>query len=137
MGGTVWVLFLGPEVASNTCDRYPYQIQMFVPELIHAIVIIACHGPAVLRKTLHDLTSNLVGALHLARSEDHEAASALAVIQDELLTPDVLALFGLSHSAIPGGFEADVVQAMDHIASVSELVSLLNRLIEHAAMGQG
>jgi len=110
---------------------------MFVPELIHAIVLLACHGPILLRKTLHDLAVNMVGALHLARVEDPEAARALIRIQEELLAPDFMSLFGIQHSTWGDGLEMVTISAQDHIESVDELTGLFNRVIEHSAASAG
>ncbi|KAH7106685.1 hypothetical protein BKA62DRAFT_797839 [Auriculariales sp. MPI-PUGE-AT-0066] len=116
--------------------RFPYHIQMFVPELVHAIVVVSCHSSGLLRKTMHDLTANLVAALQLARADDFEAVSALSAIGEELLTPEVRELFGLRQSAVSDGPEVDIWTARDHVRSIHGLVPLLNRVIEHAATGQ-
>ncbi|KAH7101725.1 hypothetical protein BKA62DRAFT_794260 [Auriculariales sp. MPI-PUGE-AT-0066] len=116
--------------------RFPYHIQMFVPELVHAIVVVSCHSSGLLRKTMHDLTANLVAALQLARADDFEAVSALSAIGEELLTPEVRELFGLRQSAVSDGPEVDIWTAQDHVRSINGLVPLLNRVIEHAATGQ-
>ncbi|KZV82855.1 hypothetical protein EXIGLDRAFT_778147 [Exidia glandulosa HHB12029] len=116
--------------------RFPYQIQLFVPELVHAMTLIVCHGPIMLRTSLHSMACNMIQALYLARCDDPEASRTLTGLLDEFLTDEVTLLFGIQRPGPGEDFEPVRISSEAHIASVEGLTVLFQRVMIAAAASE-
>lgn len=132
---------VGLTLTCRSCEAdclpsFPYQIQLFVPELVHAMTLIVCHGPIMLRTSLHSMACNMIQALYLARSDDAEAARSLSDLLDEFLMDEVTILFGIRRPGPGEDYEPVRVCAAEHIASVEGLTSLFQRVMVAAAASE-
>ncbi|TFK62722.1 hypothetical protein BDN72DRAFT_964371 [Pluteus cervinus] len=68
--------------------------QLYVPEVIHLVNLVAGVGPPLVRKSVYGIVMNLLQSLYLSRTEDTPAAELLQLINDCML-PEITKLFGL------------------------------------------
>jgi neurofibromin 1 len=113
--------------------RFPFQIQLFVPEIIHSISLLAHQGPLALRTSLHHMTSSLIQSLYAARSDDAETCRQLRAMLEELMTAEVTALFGLAPSAAGFDYEAARITNDTAITAIEGVTRFFLRFIDIAA----
>ncbi|KAG7097519.1 hypothetical protein E1B28_004862 [Marasmius oreades] len=73
----------------------PVHNQLYVPEVIHIVTLVAGVGSTIVRKSVYGIIVNLVQCLYLARTEQSTAPELAQLVSDCSQT-EVLKLFGLS-----------------------------------------
>ena len=78
-------------------SRYPSHNQLYVPEMVHVVTLVAALGSTLVRKTLYGIVINLLQSLYLARAEEAPPTEIKRLL-DDFTRDDVLQLFGLARS---------------------------------------
>ncbi|KAG5638080.1 hypothetical protein H0H81_001930 [Sphagnurus paluster] len=81
-------LVVAPSSGHAGCD------QLYVPEIIHNVTLVAGCGPPLVRKSVYGIVMNLLQALYTSRTDESVGAPLLRLIE-ECTTSDQLRLFGL------------------------------------------
>ncbi|GLB34218.1 putative GTPase-activator protein for Ras-like GTPases [Lyophyllum shimeji] len=81
-------LVVAPSSGQAGCD------QLYVPEIIHNVTLVAGCGPPLVRKSVYGIIMNLLQALYISRTEESVGPPLLELIK-ECTTPAKLQLFGL------------------------------------------
>ncbi|KAF8076811.1 hypothetical protein FPV67DRAFT_1605221 [Lyophyllum atratum] len=81
-------LVVAPSSGQAGCD------QLYVPEIIHNVTLVAGCGPPLVRKSVYGIIMNLLQALYISRTEESLGPQLLRLI-NECTTPEKLRLFGL------------------------------------------
>jgi hypothetical protein len=117
-------------------NKQPSHNQLYVPEIVHLVTLIAGVGPTLVRKSVYGIVMNLLQSLYLARADD--AGSELLLLIDDCTKPDILRLFGLLR-ATPTSEYTNFEPANDkaHIDSQESLTELLIRILEVTAGSKG
>ncbi|KAG6849386.1 hypothetical protein H0H93_008893 [Arthromyces matolae] len=83
-----FALVVAPSTGHAGCD------QLYVPEILHNVTLVAGCGPALVRKSVYGIVMNLLQALYTSRTEESVGPGLLELIND-CTTPAKLRLFGL------------------------------------------
>lgn len=76
--------------------RNAVQCQLFVPEVMHIVTLIAATGQLYVRGTVYAIITHLLHALYSLRLTDSTASPEIQGMIDECCTPEGMRLFGLS-----------------------------------------
>lgn len=79
--------------------KIPVHDQLFVPETVHLITLLAATGPTLMRSTVHGMTVNPIQSLYVSRVGVAVADPQLCQLLEEVQSPDTLLMFGL----VPNG----------------------------------
>lgn len=109
-------------------SKVPVHNQLFIPEIVHLISLLAGSGPLIMRTTIHGMAVNLIQSLYVSRADDSGAAPKLRQILDEAHTPEVLALFGLSSNGPIGDYS--IAEGSHDNLSVDNLEELAKYLLK-------
>lgn len=123
-------------VAGNH-SKQAIHTQLYIPEIVHLVTLIAGLGPTLVRKSVYGIMLNFLQSLHLARSDESEAPEVFPLIA-EYTQASTLRLFGLSRSS-PTSEYTDVDPASDKIFMETQenLTQLLVRTLETTAESRG
>ena len=72
------------------------QSQLFVPEIMHLVTLIAATGQLYVRRTVYAIVTHMLHALYSLRLTDATASPEIQIMLDECCQPEGLRLFGLS-----------------------------------------
>ena len=72
------------------------QSQLFVPEIMHLVTLIAATGQLYVRGTVWGIVTHMLHALYSLRLTDATASPEIQVMLDECCQPEGLRLFGLN-----------------------------------------
>ena len=72
------------------------QSQLFVPEMMHLVSLIAATGQLYVRGTVYGLVTHMLHALYSLRLTDSTASPEIQMMIEECCQPEGLRLFGLS-----------------------------------------
>ncbi|KXN84411.1 Neurofibromin, partial [Leucoagaricus sp. SymC.cos] len=75
-------------------SRQLSQNQLYVPEIVHIVMLVAADGPMQVRKSVYGIILNLLQSLYVSRTDDMPATELLQIIKD-YASPATLKLFGL------------------------------------------
>jgi len=124
-------LVVGPSSGQAGCD------QLFVPELIHIVSLVAGSGPVLIRKSVHGIIVNLLQALYNSRMEESLGLEYLPLITD-CASSEKLQLFGLSRETSTSEYTAvDPLSATDALDNHERLTEFLLQIMKVASMSQG
>ncbi|KAF8806096.1 hypothetical protein BYT27DRAFT_7141632 [Phlegmacium glaucopus] len=70
------------------------QCYLYVPEIIHLVLLVAGDGPSLVRKSVYGIIMNLLQSLYISRPDDRIEPELMRLINDCTL-PENLELFGL------------------------------------------
>ncbi|KAL0576959.1 Ras GTPase activating protein ira2 [Marasmius crinis-equi] len=101
----------------------PVHNQLYVPEVIHIVTLVAGIGATIVRKSVYGIIVNLVQCLYLARTEE-SAAPELAQLILDCSQPDILQLFGLSRATATSEYSSSDVS----LENVKESIEVQERL---------
>ena len=111
--------------------------QLYIPEIVHLVTLIAGIGPTLVRKSVYGIVLNYLQSLHFTRNDDYEFPEVLSLIE-EFTQPSTLRLFGLARITSTSEY-IDVDHVNDKVFMVTEeaLTQLLVRVLEITAGSQG
>ncbi|KAF7432844.1 Ras GTPase activating protein ira2 [Pleurotus ostreatus] len=111
--------------------------QLYVPEVVHLVTLVAAVGPLIVRKSVYGIVINLLQTLHSAKQDDPNGAEFSRLI-DSFSQPDALHLFGL-HRATPTSDYSIFDPPSDklQIENQEGLTNLLIKAIEVASASNG
>lgn len=123
-------------VAGNQ-SKHPSHNQLYVPEIVHLVSLVAGTGQTLVRKSVYGIIMNLLQSLYLARAEDATGPELLVLI-NECTQKEALQLFGLLR-ATPTSEYSNFEPSGDkmHIDTQEGLTLLLVRILEVTAGSQG
>jgi neurofibromin 1 len=81
---------------SGLASHQLIQNELFVPEVIHLVTLLAAQGDTDVRMTVYGVTLQLFQALYTIHVEDTCVASSIKGLLDELTSPETLRYFGLT-----------------------------------------
>jgi len=114
-------------------NRVPVQTQLFVPEIVHLVTMLAASGPVILRTSVYGLVTNLVQSLCIARTEDDVGKDRLRRLLRHCSTPETLRLFGLAREDTSS--EYTLLDPLTEQTSVDNLETIANFLLEIVEAG--
>lgn len=118
-------------------SRQLTQNQLFVPEIVHIVMLVAADGPIQVRKSVYGIVLNLLQSLYVARTEDMPGTELLRVIKD-YTSPETLQLFGLQRP-VPTARHIIWTPQNDkqYLDNIEELATFLARIMEIASGSKG
>lgn len=111
--------------------------QLFIPETMHLVTLLAATGDTLVRLAVHGIVVNILHSLHITRSEDSASLEAHTIL-DELTSLDTLRLFGLSrHSLLSEYTNYEPLNDQEAIDSLQKLSNLMQRVLIACAGNTG
>jgi hypothetical protein len=125
-------------LATSYNPRVPVQNQLFIPETVHIITMIAAAGPLALRTSIYALVMNLFHALSTNRNPYESSTFEYRNMAAGLSGPFTPSLFGLSltQSGMAYVLERNSPEHVE-ITEVEDISRLLLRVIETGAGASG
>lgn len=118
--------------------KVPVHNQLFVPETVHLITLLAATGPTLMRSTVHGIVVNLIQSLYVSRADDPIAAPRLRQLLEEAQSPSVLLMFGLVPNGPIGDYSiAEGSQDTVAVDTLEALATFLLRVISAGAQTNG
>jgi hypothetical protein len=123
-------------VAGNS-SRQTNQNQLYVPEIVHLVTLVAATGDTIVRKSVYGIIMNLLQSLYNTRSEDVTGPELLLVI-NECTRAETLQLFGLQRATATSEYSNfEPSNDKQRIDLQESLTQLLARIMETTAGSQG
>ncbi|KAF8645481.1 hypothetical protein AX16_007766 [Volvariella volvacea WC 439] len=117
--------------------KHPSHHQLYVPEIIHLVNLVAGVGPTLVRKSVYGIVMNLLQALYLARAEDSPGPELLQLISD-CETPEIRKLFGLARETPTSEYGTwDPPSDKATLDNQEKLAKLLVRILDTTAGSKG
>jgi hypothetical protein len=118
--------------------KIPVHNQLFVPETVHLITLLAATGPTLMRSTVHGMAVNLIQSLYISRADDPVAAPRLRQLLEEAQSPTILLMFGLVPNGPIGDYSiAECSQDTVAVDTLENLAKFLLRVISAGAQTNG
>lgn len=118
--------------------KIPVHNQLFIPETVHLITLLAATGPTLMRSTVHGMAVNLIQSLYVSRADDPVAAPRLRQLLEEAESSAVLLMFGLVPNGPIGDHSiAEGSQDMVAVDMLEALAKFLLRVISAGAQTSG
>lgn len=111
--------------------------QLYVPEVIHIVMLVAADGPAKVRKTVYGIVLNLLQSLYVSRSDDVPATELLQILKD-FTSSLTFQLFGLQRD--PPTSQHTVWMPYNdkqYLDNLEQLAMFLSRIMEIASGSKG
>lgn len=111
--------------------------QLYVPEIMHIVMLVAADGPLQVRKSVNGVVLNLLQSLYVARTDDMPATELLQIIKD-FTSPSTLQLFGLQRH-FPTSKHTLWTPHNDkqYLDNLEQLAAFLSRILEIASGSKG
>ncbi|KAH7887502.1 hypothetical protein F5I97DRAFT_2056906 [Phlebopus sp. FC_14] len=123
-------------VASNHSKQAAFD-QVYVPDICHIVTLVAGTGQTLVRKSVYGVIMNFLQSLFLARADDASGPDLRALI-DELVTVEILQLFGLTRQSSTSEYsDYDPPNDKAAIDTLEALTRLLTRIMEVTAGSNG
>ncbi|THV03328.1 hypothetical protein K435DRAFT_835905 [Dendrothele bispora CBS 962.96] len=117
--------------------NYPSHNQLYVPEVIHVVSLVAGVGSTLVRKTVYGIIINLLQSLYMPRLEEGIEQELKQLIAD-CSTQEVLHLFGLSRPTSTSEYSSfEIPNDKTSIDMQSKLTALLARILEVSSGSRG
>ena len=114
------------------------QGQLFVPEIMHLVTLIAATGQLYVRGTVYGLITHLLHTLYSLRLTDATASPEIQLMVDECCQPEGMRLFGLSKPTPTSDFVLyDPPTGKALIDDLESLTRLLLRIMETISVSRG
>lgn len=118
-------------------SKQPVHTQLYIPEIVHLVTLIAGTGPTLVRKSVYGIVLNFLQSLHFTPNEDNESPAVLSLIE-EFTQPSTLRLFGLARITSTCEYtDVDPVNDKVFMATEESLTQLLVRVLEITSGSQG
>ncbi|KAL7282669.1 hypothetical protein ACG7TL_004142 [Trametes sanguinea] len=122
----------------NNSAKNTVQIQLFIPEIVHLVTLIAATGQLYVRCTVYALVTHMLHALYSLRLTDATASPEIQVLIDECNQPEGMRLFGLCKATPTSEFTLyDPPNGKAVIDDLEALTRLLLRIMEAVAASKG
>lgn len=113
------------------------QNQLYVPEIVHLVTLVAGEGPSLVRKSVYGIVINLLQCLYISRPDDVPGPELLQFINDCTL-PSTLQLFGLRRETPTSEYiKWDPANDKEALDNQEQLTQLLVRILEMTAGSRG
>jgi hypothetical protein len=123
-------------VAGNP-SKQPSHNQLYVPEIVHLVTLVAGTGQTLVRKSVYGIVMNLLQSLYVARADDATGPELLQLIND-CTKPETLQLFGLTRSHATSEYSnVDPPSEKLYIDTQENLAKLLVRIMAVIAGSRG
>ena len=123
-------------IAGNP-SKQPSHNQLYVPEIVHLVTLVAGTGQTLVRKSVYGIIMNLLQSLYVARADDATGPELLELI-NECTQPDTLQLFGLMRSHATSEYtNIEPSSEKLYIDTQENLAKLLVRIMAVTAGSQG
>ena len=124
-------------VSSAQCKQAA-QCQLFVPEIVHLVTLIASTGPTFVRLSVHGIVVNMLLTLTMGKSGESMPTPEIRNLLDDCAEDANLRMFGLERSAVTGEY-SNVDPASDKLFVINQenLTGFLARIIEVVAGSKG
>lgn len=111
--------------------------QLYVPEIMHIVLLVAADGPIQARRSVYGIILNLLQSLYVSKSEDMPGTELLLIIKD-FTSASTLKLFGLQRHA-PTSKHTLWTPPNDrqHLENLEYLAAFLARIMEIASGSTG
>lgn len=118
-------------------SRQLTQNQLYVPEIVHIVMLVAADGPIQVRKSVYGIVLNLLQSLYVARTEDMPGTELLQIIKD-YNSSQTLQLFGLQQF-VPTSKHTLWTPQNDkqYLDNLEKLAAFLSRIMEIASGSRG
>ncbi|KAG5648702.1 hypothetical protein DXG03_000049 [Asterophora parasitica] len=124
-------LVVAPSSGLAGCD------QLYVPEIIHSVTIVAGCGPPLVRKSVYGIVMNLLQALYISRTEESVGPPLLELIK-ECTTSAKLRLFGLKRKTPTSEYtNFDAPNDKEYLDTQEELTKFLIQVMEAGSGTRG
>ena len=125
------------QVAGAQCKQ-AIQSQMFVPEIVHLVTLIASTGQTIVRQSVHGIVMNMLQTLTMGKTGESPAISEIRNLLDKCTEPETLHLFGLERSSVTGEY-FNHEPATDKLVIITQekLAQFLARIMEDVAGSKG
>ncbi|CDO69579.1 hypothetical protein BN946_scf184759.g19 [Trametes cinnabarina] len=118
----------------NNSSKSIVQVQLFVPEMVHLITLIAATGQLYVRCTVYALVTHMLHVLYSMRLKDSTASPDIQALIEECDRPEGLRLFGLCKATPTSDFSPyDSSNGKAVIDDLEALTRLLLRTMEAVA----
>ncbi|KAJ3936091.1 MAG: hypothetical protein NXY57DRAFT_886591 [Lentinula lateritia] len=123
---------------AGTETTHPLNNQLYVPEIVHIVTLVAGVGSTLIRKSVYGIIINLVQSLYLARLDEGSAPELLQHIEEMTTQEHVLNLFGLSRLTTTSEYTSfDVDKEKSIIYQQEKLTALLIRSMDVSSGSKG
>lgn len=91
-------------LGSGQLDQHSPSTQLFVPEILHLVTLLAGHGDVTMRNTIYGLALQLFQSIYQMHVEDIGLTSEIKALLQDLSRPEVIRFFGLTRTGTIGEF---------------------------------
>ena len=113
------------------------QNQLYVPEAIHLVTLVAGTGEVLVRKSVYGIVMNILQSIYISRAEDTTCAELLMLV-NECTQPETLQLFGLARLTASSEYtNFEPSSEKRQIDTIECLTKLLIRIMEVTAGSNG
>lgn len=118
-------------------SRQLTQNQLYVPEIIHIIMLVAADGPIQVRKSVYGIVLNLLQSLYVVRTEDMPGTELLQIIKD-YTSAETFQLFGLERHVRTSKHTLWIPQTdRQYLDNLEHLATFLARVMQIASGSRG
>ncbi len=118
--------------------KQPLHNQLYIPEVVHSVMMIAGMGATIVRKSVYGIAMNLLQALCMARAEESMPNPDLVSIMAEVAEDSTLELFGLRRVTSTSEYTSyDPPYESMLIEHYERLAQLLLRILDAASGTKG
>jgi neurofibromin 1 len=115
----------------------PGSNQLYVPEIVHIVTLVAGLGSTIVRKSVYGIIMNLLQSLVVGRSEEGHSPELLQLIE-EFCQQETIKLFGLLRPTPTSEYtNFDPVNDRANMDNQEKLAQLMGRMLEVTAGNQG
>ena len=123
-------------LVAGPSSAHPTSNQLYVPEIIHLVTIVAGFGPALVRKSVYGIIINFLQSLYVSHPE--EDRTGLMEFITECTQPATLCLFGLRRETPSSEYtNFDLTNDKDALDTQERLVDFLVRIMEVTSGSKG
>jgi len=123
-------------LVTGPSSAHPTSSQLYVPEIIHLVTLVAGFGPALVRKSVYGIIMNLLQSLYVSHAE--EDRTDLMELITECTQPATLCLFGLRRETPTSEYtNLDPTNDKDALDTQERLVDFLVRIMEATSGSKG
>lgn len=119
-------------------SRNVIQAQLYIPETVHIVTLVAATGQTYVRKSVYGVVVNLLSALYSARLVDSTASPEIQMLMTECEQPETLRLFGLTRPTPTSDyFPFDSPSDKLYLDTLESLTRFLARVLDTIAGSKG
>lgn len=125
-------------LVANSQPRNLTNAQLFVPEVVHMVMLTAATGDVLVRTSVYGIIMNLLQAVYLAKRGDSESSPEIRALLDECSTPEILKCFGLVRPTPASDYMVyEFSSDRAYLDALEQLCNLLARIMEAVAGNAG